>query len=121
MYYRAAGILAACIWTLSLSAQTASQPVPAPQQLPPLPQFTAPPQSDAKPLPPILRANAEAALRKLLKNRDLVDTGICSIPLLAAKIPDNLEPMPVARPPANYVDRMATVQLPAPPCEEKHP
>ena len=66
-------------------------------------------------------SDAEAALRKLLKNRELVDTGICSIPLLAVKIPDNLEPMPVARPPANYTDRMATVQLPAPPCEEKHP
>jgi hypothetical protein len=76
-------------------------------------QFTVVPQ------PPGIRLETEAALRQLLNGHGPAETGVCSIPLRVIAVPKNLEQMPVLRPPADKIDNMPLVKLPAPPCDEE--
>jgi len=113
MYYRLCSMLLAGVWATALSAQTPGPLFPAPQRLPGVPQFTVMPQA------PGVRPETESALRQLLRSNSLAETGVCSIPLRVAPVPKNLEPMPVIRPPADKIDNMPSVKLPASPCEEE--
>jgi len=106
MYYRVTSMMAAGIWAMALSAQT-----PPPQRFPGVPQFTVTPQA------PLVRPEAEAALRQLLKGSSQGEPAVCAIPLLEVPLTKDVEPMPVMRPPDN-IDRMM-VYVPAPPCKEE--
>jgi len=113
MYYRSCSWLVAGIWATALSAQTPAPLFPAPQRLPGVTQFSVMPQA------PGIGPETEATLRQLLKSESLAETGVCSIPLRVTPVPKNLEQMPVMRPPADKIDNMPSVKLPAPPCEEE--
>jgi len=123
MYCRAMSMVAAGIWAMVLSAQT------APPRFPGLPQFTVMPQA------PAVRPETESDLREFMKKYWKVgkvhgigpeavlgigpeNTAVCSIPLLQVPPTKNVEQMPVLRPRADNIDNMPSVKLPAPPCEE---
>jgi len=110
MYYRVTSMMAAGIWAMALSAQT-----PPPQRFPGVPQFTVTPQA------PLVRPEAEAALRQLLKGSSQGETAVCSIPLLEVPAAKNVERMPIFHPRAEpeNTDHMPLVKLPAPPCQEE--
>jgi hypothetical protein len=108
---RVSSALMAGIWATALSAQTPPSFFPAPQRLPGVPQFTEMPRAPA--------FQTDATLRELLKGYSPGKTGVCSIPLRVAPVPKNLEQMPVMRPPADKIDSMPAVKLPAPPCDEE--
>jgi len=99
MYSRVTIMIAAAFWAMALSAQT------PPLRFPGVPQFTVTPQ-------------APLVLRQVLKVPSLEKAAVCSIPLLEVPVPKNLEQMPTLRPPADNIDHMPMVKLPAPPCEE---
>ena len=106
MYCRATSMIAAGIWAMALSAQT------------------PPPQSTVMPQAPLVRPETERALRELVKKYNQDQTAVCSIPLLEAPAAKNVERMPTLRPrtePENSdkMDRMPSVKLPAPPCQEE--
>lgn len=100
MHCRAIGIILAGAGAMSLSAQTA-------------PQFTRLPKASA------IDSKIEATLRQFMKDKALQGTGVCSIPLISVPIPKNLEQMPILHPPAENIDNMPSVKLPAPPCDEE--
>jgi hypothetical protein len=97
MYYRATSLIAAGIWATALSAQT---PTAAPQA-------------------PVIRSEAERALRELAKKFSQGETAACSIPLREVPIAKNVERTPTIRPNEN-IDHMPMAKLPAPPCQEEN-
>jgi hypothetical protein len=107
MHTRAIRIIAAGIWAMALSAQTAPAPFQVPHRFPGVPQFTVTPR---EPLVP----------RQLLKNDPPEKTVVCSIPPLEVPLPNNVEQMPVLRPLAENIDNMP-VMVPAPPCQKETP
>ena len=109
MYYRVTSMMAAGIWAMALSAQT------APRRFPGVPQFTVMPRA------PVVRPETEGGLRQLLKSYSREKTAVCSIPLLEVRVANNVERMPTIRPRAEpeNIDHMPMVKLPAPPCKEE--
>jgi hypothetical protein len=109
MYRRATSMIAAGIWAITLSAQT------PPLQFPGAPQFNVTPPATAA------RREAARAMRQLLKSYSPEAKALCSIPLLEARVAQNVERMPTLRPPAgpDSIDHMPFVKLPAPPCKEE--
>ncbi len=106
MYCRATSMITAGIWAMALSAQT------------------PPSQSTVMPQAPLVRPETERALRELVKKYNQDQTAVCSIPLLEAPAAKNVERMPTLRPRAepensDKMDRMPSVKLPAPPCQEE--
>ena len=106
MYRLATSMLAAGVWSLALSAQTAP-----PQRFPGVPQFTAAPPA------PVVRPETERALRDLVKKYNPGETAVCSIPLLEVPVAKDVEQMPILLPSADNIDHIS-VKPPAPPCEE---
>jgi len=105
MYCRATSIIAAAIWATAVSAQTAPPRFIAPPRFPGLAQFTVTTE------PPYV-------LRKFLNSDGPEKPAVCSIPLFQVPVAKNLEQMPVLRPRAANIDKMPSVNLPAPACEE---
>jgi hypothetical protein len=90
----ATGLMAASIWAATLSAQTA---------------------------PPVVNPLTEAALRELVTKCSQGETAFCSIPLREVPVATFVEQMPVLQMRAGDVskmDKMPSVKLPAPPCQE---
>ncbi len=109
MYYRATGILAAAIWAMTLSAQTAPQ------------QFPGANAGADRALRDFIKkyGHTQATLRpgQILRRAWPAESNVCAIPLLQIPIPKNLEPMPTLTPRTDLVDNMA-VATPIPACEE---
>jgi len=118
MHFRTTSMLTAGIWVMALPAQV---PLVAPA-----------------PAAPAVRPQTKDALREFIKRYGRLaqpenirltqgpqllapgQTGVCSIPLLQAKVTKETARMPVLRPrPADEVDHMPFVKLPAPPCGEE--
>ena len=100
MYCRAAIIVAAGMWPVALSAQTAPQ------------------RPAVLPNAPAVRSEAERALRELVKRYGEGETGVCSIALREVPVPRNREEMPVLRPRMDNLEPMPVAKMPAPPCKE---
>jgi len=107
MSSRATIVAAVGMWAMALSAQTP----PLLLRFPGVPQFTAAPKA------PVTRAKTVGVVRELGKYEP-GETAVCSIPLREVPVANNVERMPVWRPPAEPIDHMPLVKLPAPPCQE---